>query len=263
MLNVEFTSIIYDKRDGIAKITINRPQALNALNPEVIHEIKRALEDAAGSNDVRVLIITGSGEKAFSAGADIKWMSNCTPLEALTFSQLGQSVLRMIEELDKPVIAAVNGYALGGGCELALACDLVIASENARFGQPEINVGIIPGWGGTQRLTRLVGVKKAKELILTGDVIDAKEAEKLGIVNKVVPREKLMEEAEALAKKLAEKTPIGLRMAKAAINKSLETSLKDGLDYEARLFGLLFTTEDAKEGLKAFLEKRKPTYKGK
>jgi len=255
-----YRNIVYEKSDGIARIIINRPQALNALDAETLGEIKDAVGDAAKSDDVRVLIITGMGEKAFSAGADIKWAMSCDAVKALSLSQLGHEVLRTIEELEKPTIAAVNGYALGGGCELCLACDFVIASENARFGQPEINLGVIPGWGGTQRLPMLIGIRKAKELVLTGEVIDAKEAERIGLVTKVVPANRLMEEAEALARKLMEKPRMALKAAKNALNKSMELPLKDGLDYESRLFALMFATEDAKEGLKAFAEKRKPSW---
>ncbi|PCN50752.1 crotonase [Candidatus Geothermarchaeota archaeon ex4572_27] len=259
---MSYANIIYERRGPIAKITLNRPQVLNALNVETFHELERALREAESDPEVRVVIITGAGDRAFCAGLDLKEVAEKGPLEARELSRLGHRVFRLIENLSKPVIAAVNGYALGGGMELCLSCDLVIASENASFGQAEVNVGLTPGWGATQRLWRIVGVRKAKELILTGDRISAAEAERIGLVNKVVPPGKLMEEAEALAMKLAEKSPVVLKIAKDQINRSLDNTLTAGLDYEADLWSLLFATFDAREGVKAFLEKRRPSYRG-
>ncbi|RLF16008.1 MAG: crotonase [Thermoprotei archaeon] len=259
---MSFTNILYEKKGPIAKITLNRPQVLNALNTETFLELEKALKEAEADPDVKVVVITGAGDKAFCAGLDLKEIAEKSSIEARELSRLGHRVFKLIENLSKPVIAAVNGYALGGGMELCLSCDLAIASENASFGQAEVNVGLTPGWGATQRLWRIVGVRKAKELILTGDRISAAEAERLGIVNKVVPPDKLQEEAEALALKLAEKSPVVLRIAKDQINRSLDLTLTAGLDYEADLWSLLFATFDAREGVKAFLEKRKPSYKG-
>ncbi|MFQ5762822.1 MAG: enoyl-CoA hydratase/isomerase family protein, partial [Candidatus Bathyarchaeia archaeon] len=213
--------------------------------------------------DVRVVILTGAGEKAFSAGADINVFAQLTPMEARTHIELARKITAFIAGMGKPVIAAVNGYAFGGGCELSLACDLVVASENAKFALPEINIGLIPGGGGTQRLPRLVGARKAKELIFTGEPITAQQALELGLVNKVVPADKLMETVRELAGKLAAKSPAILKLAKAAVNHSMESTLTAGLGYEGELFSLCFSTEDQKEGVKAFLEKRKPAFKGR
>ncbi|MCX8204530.1 MAG: enoyl-CoA hydratase-related protein [Candidatus Nezhaarchaeota archaeon] len=246
----------------MAWITINRPQALNALNRQALLELEEALREAGRDPEVRAVILTGAGEKAFCAGLDLKEAAVRTPLEARELSKLGHKVFKLIEELPKPVIAAVSGYAMGGGMELVLSCDLAIASENAVFSQAEVNVGVTPGWGATQRLWRLVGVRRAKMLVLTGDRVSAVEAEKLGIVNRVVPHEKLKEEAEALALKLAEKSPVALRIAKEQLNKALENTLSPGLDYEAEAWSLLFSTHDAHEGVRAFVEKRRPMYKG-
>jgi len=256
-------NIVYEKKDGMAIITINRPEVLNALNKETLLEINSAIVDAEKDVDVKVVIITGAGVRAFCAGADVAELSGRSSIEIMEFIKLGQETFSLIENLSKPVIAAVNGLALGGGCEMALACDLVISSDKAMFGQPEINLGIMPGWGGTQRLMRVVGAKKAKEIVLLGEMIRADEALRIGLVNKVIPAEKLMDEATEIARKLADKSPVAIRFAKLAINKALETGLTDGLEFEKTIFALLYSSEDAKEGLKSFLDKRKPIWKGK
>lgn len=255
-------NILYEKKGPVAWITINRPQALNSLNRQALLELEEAVKRAGEDPGVRVLIITGAGERAFCAGLDLKEAVDKTPLEARELSRLGQRVFRLIEELPKPVIAAVNGYAMGGGMELVLSCDLAIASDNAVFSQAEVNVGVTPGWGATQRLWRLVGARRAKMLVLTGERVSAAEAERMGIVNKVVPPERLREEAEALALRLAEKSPVVLRVAKEQLNKAMENALGPGLDYEAEVWSLLFSTHDAREGVRAFIEKRRPAYKG-
>ncbi|MFQ6000028.1 MAG: enoyl-CoA hydratase/isomerase family protein, partial [Candidatus Bathyarchaeia archaeon] len=248
---------------GVATITINRPKALNAINEETILEILSALDDIRKDENIRVVVITGAGDRAFSAGADITMVKDGGALEARRTSQLGQKLMNEVEDLDKPVIAAINGYALGGGLELAMACDLRIASENARLGQPEINIGLIPGWGGTQRLPRFVGKGLAKEMIFTGRMIDAKTAEQHGLVNKVVPADQLKSAVEELAKELINKPPVAIKLAKELINNSTETSLRIGIRNESEAFGIVGATEDFKEGTAAFLEKRKPKFKGK
>jgi enoyl-CoA hydratase len=260
---MEFKYIIYEKSDGIATITLNRPEALNAFNKEVIEEILKALEDIKADENTRVAILTGAGEKAFSAGADIKAMKGMNALKARELSLMGEKLCNALENLEKPVIAAINGYALGGGLEVAMACDIRIASENARMGQTEINIGLIPGWGGTQRLPRLIGKTKAKELIFTGKIIDAKTAEQLGIVNMVVPADKLKEAVQQFAAELASKAPVALKVAKALINKGSEISLDAAIALEREGFGVVASTEDLQEGVSAFIEKRKPTFKGK
>jgi len=260
--SLAFKNILYDKKDEIATITINRPKALNALNKDALLEIRSAIADAAKDSSIKVVIITGAGTRAFCAGADVAELSGQSPIEITKFIKLGQDTWRLIENFDKPVIAAVNGLALGGGCELVMACDLAVASDQAKFGQPEINLGIMPGWGGTQRLTRLVGIKKAKEIVLLGEMIGSDEALRIGLVNKVVPAEKLMDEVNAIARKLADKSPLALRFAKLAVNKALETSLAEGLEFEKTTFALLYSSEDAKEGINSFLAKKKPVWKG-
>ncbi|RLF15783.1 MAG: crotonase [Thermoprotei archaeon] len=259
-----FANITYEKEDGVAWITINRPKVLNTLNFEAINELALALEDAEKDDNVRVVVLTGAGDKAFCAGIDINQFIALTPIKRREFTlNYRERILNRIRELGKPVIAMVNGYALGAGCELTMTCDLAVASESARFGQPEVNIAAIPGGGGTQLLPRHIGVKKAMELIMTGDMIDAREAERLGIVNKVVPPDKLKEAVKELADKLKSKSPVALKIAKAAVNKSLETLLSAGLAYETEAFTLCSTTEDFNEGVKAFLEKRKPEWKGR
>jgi enoyl-CoA hydratase len=260
---MEFKNTLYEKRDGIATITINRPQAMNALNDETVQELLLRLEDAEKDENVRVIVITGAGEKAFCAGLDLKPMRDINVIKAVETSKLGQKLTLAIEEVGKPVIAAINGYALGGGLELAMACDIRIVSEKARIGQPEVNVGLIPGWGGTQRLPRLVGKGIAKELIFTGKLIDAKTAERIGLVNVVVPSDELMSTVEELTKVIMSKPPIAIRLAKELINSSIETDQGTGLVHEAEAFGILSSTEDYREGVSAFIEKRKPEYKGK
>lgn len=260
---MEFKYIIYEKSEGVATITINRPDALNAFNADVVNEVIQALEDVRADENVRVVVLTGAGEKAFSAGADIKAMKGMNALKARELSQMGEKLCSTIENLEKPVIAAINGYALGGGLEVAMACDLRIASENAKMGQTEINIGLIPGWGGTQRLTRLIGMTKAKELIFTGKMIDAKTAEQLGLVNMVVSQDKFREVVRQFALELAQKAPVALKVAKALINKGSEISLDAAIALEMEGFGVVASTEDLQEGVSAFIEKRKPTFKGR
>jgi enoyl-CoA hydratase len=242
--------------DGAAVVTINRPKALNALNEELLRELHGAFATLSGNDAVQAIILTGSGEKAFVAGADIAAMEPLSALEARRFARLGHEVMRSIESCPKPVIAAVNGFALGGGCELALACDIRIASENARFGQPEVNLGIIPGFGGTQRLARLVGKGVALELILSGEMIDAAEARRIGLVNRVVPGDELLGAARALAEKIIAKGPNAVSLAKEAVVTGLELDLDRACRFEAELFGLCFSSQEQKEGMQAFLEKR-------
>ncbi|MGA2308865.1 MAG: enoyl-CoA hydratase-related protein [Candidatus Bathyarchaeia archaeon] len=260
---MDFKYIIYEKSEGIATITLNRPEALNAFSKEVVEEILQALEDVKNDENVRVVVLTGAGEKAFSAGADIKAMAGMTALKARELSLMGEKLCLALENLEKPVIAALNGYALGGGLEVAMSCDLRVASENARMGQTEINIGLIPGWGGTQRLTRLIGRAKAKELVFTGRMIDAKTAEQLGIINMVAPADKFKETVRQFALELASKAPVAVRVAKALINKGADIGLDSALALEREGFGVVASTEDLKEGVSAFTEKRKPVFKGK
>ena len=260
---MKFRHVIYEKNEGIATITLNRPEALNALSTEVVEEILRAVEDVRTDENIRVVVLTGAGEKAFSAGADIKAMVGMTALKARELSSMGERLCVTLENLEKPVIAAINGYALGGGMEVAMACDLRIASENARMGQTEINIGLIPGWGGTQRLTRLVGMTKAKELVFTGRMIDARTAEQIGLLNMAVPADKFREIVHQLAVDLASKAPVALKVAKALITKGADMSLDAALELEREGFGVIGSTDDLKEGTSAFAEKRKPEFKGK
>ena len=260
---MEFKYIIYEKTDGIATITLNRPEALNAFSKDVADEVLQALEDIRNDENMRVVILTGAGEKAFSAGADIKAMKGMNALKARELSLMGERICNALENLEKPVIAAINGYALGGGLEVAMSCDIRIASENARMGQTEINIGLIPGWGGTQRLTRLIGATRAKELIYSGKIIDAKTAEQLGILNMVVPADKFKETVKQFAAELASKAPVALKVAKALINKGAEISLDAAIALEREGFGVVASTEYLHEGVAAFTEKRKPTFKGK
>ena len=258
-----YNTLLYEKEDGIGIVTINRPTSLNALNEEVFAELHRVFEEIERDAGVRVVILTGSGEKAFVAGSDIVEMQPQSSTEINRFVETVRKASDRIYTLSKPVIGAINGYALGGGCEVAMCCDLRIASENARFGQPEINVGVIPGGGGTQRLTRLIGMTRAKELLYTGDMIDASTALSVGLVNKVVPLDSLMTEAKELAKKLITKSGRILALIKTAVNSGASMSLPDALDHEAQCFALCFATEDQKEGMKAFMEKRKPEFKNR
>lgn len=252
--------IIVETAEKIAILKVNRPDVLNAVNVEAILEIESAMHELNENKDVRVVIITGEG-KSFVSGSDISRLAQMDALAAREYSQIGQRVLFFIENMEKPVIAAVNGYALGSGCEIAMACDIRIASEKAKFGQPEVKLGLIPGHAGTQRLARLVGIGRAKELIFTGDLIDAHEAMRIGLVNKVVPSENLLEEAKNLAKKIIENAgPNAAKIAKTVLNRGMDANLTTACSYEMEAFSILFSTEEAKEGMKAFLEKRKPNW---
>ncbi len=252
-----------ERKDEIAVVIVNRPEKLNALNAATVAELDRAFHELAVDDGVRVVIVTGAGEKAFVAGADIGELARMGPIGGVRISRLGQDAFRYLESMSKPVIAAVNGYALGGGLELALACHVRLASENARFGLPEVKLGIIPGYGGTVRLPRIVGRGRALELILTGEMIDAAEAHRIGLANRVVPQVELMTEAEALAKSMAANGPIALALAIESVNRAQGTTLDDALTLESNLFGLLASTEDMREGMQAFLEKRKAEFKGR
>ncbi len=260
---MSYKNILFEvKEDGVALLTINRPEALNALNPETLEEIDMVLDSIEKNGNVKVLVITGAGDKSFIAGADIKEFPKMNPLQAYKFAEKGQRVFFRLEALPIPVIACVNGFALGGGCELAMSCDFIYASDKAKFGQPEINLGIIPGFGGTQRLARLVGRAKAKELCMTGEMISAEEAKNIGLVAKVFPSEKLLEETLKIASALAQKSQIALRAIKKVIDEGVGMDLRSGCALEANAFGFVFASEDAKEGVSAFIEKRKPNFKG-
>jgi enoyl-CoA hydratase len=257
-----YENVVFEKHGHIATMAFNRPDVLNALNRDVIKEVDSVLDEVIENEDIYVLVITGYG-KAFVAGADIAEMSSMTPVEGRKFAELGLNTFRKLELMEKPAIAAINGFALGGGCELSISCDIRIASEKAKFGQPEVGLGITPGFGGTQRLSRLVGVAKAKELIFTGNIINASEAEKIGLVNKVVPHEELMVEALTLAEKIAGNAQKAVAYSKSAINRGSETDIETGMAVEKDLFGLCFSTEDQKEGMAAFLGKRKAEFKNR
>ncbi len=252
--------IIVTKQEGYAIVQLNRPEVLNALNIKLMEELVGALEELDSDGDIRCIILTGN-EKAFAAGADIKEMADATAVEMLLRDQFAR--WDRIRKLKKPLIAAVSGFALGGGCELVMSCDMVIASETAKFGQPEINIGVIPGAGGTQRLTRAVGKVKAMEMVMTGRMISAEEALRWGLINKVVPVEYYLEEARAWAQEIAAKPPVAIRLAKEAVLKAFDTTIEAGLEFERKNFYLLFASEDQKEGMKAFTEKRKPEWKGR
>lgn len=258
-----YENLLLDIKENIAELTINRPEKLNALNDATFNDLEDALNELKMMDEVAVIIITGAGEKAFVAGADISELNNCNVITGKHFSQKGQRVFNLIENLGKPVIAAVNGFALGGGCELALACHMRTASANAKFGQPEVNLGIIPGYGGTQRLARLINSGRALEYLLTGDMFDSDEAYRLGLVNKVYPPEELMAKTWELAKKIASKGQIAVRMIVNAVASVDELPEKEGMNLEASLFSLCCGTEDFAEGTNAFLEKRKPVFKNK
>jgi enoyl-CoA hydratase len=250
--------------DGrVATVTIDRPDVLNALNTALLEELLATLGDLGGDPGVGVVVLTGEGERSFIAGADIKEMAGKTPLEARAYSELGQEIAHRLETMRKPTIAAVNGYALGGGCEMALACDVRLASENAQFGQPEINLGIIPGWGASQRLARATNIGYAKELILTGRMVDSAEALERGLVQHVYPPAELMPATMRLAAEMASKSPVALYYAKEATNRALHGDIGGNLVHEADLYSLMFSTDDAREGLNAFVEKRQPSFIGK
>lgn len=259
---MNYENLFYEKLDHICTITINRPNALNALNSKVIEELNDAFDHIISDDEIFITIVTGAG-KSFVAGADIVEMKDKTPAEAAKFAELGAVVFRKIELMEKPVIAAVNGFALGGGCELAMACDIRIASEKAKFGQPETGLGIIPGFSGTQRLSRLVGMGKAKELIFTAGMINAFEAEKIGLVNSVVKPEELMDKVLEMAGVILSKGQLAVRFSKTAINRGMETDIETGMLIEKNLFSLCFATDDQKEGMTAFIEKRKANYTNK
>src|SRR5579872_648824 len=258
-----FENIIYDVKDHIARITVNRPTVLNALNNATIAELGTAFEQIASDDEIRALIITGAGEKAFVAGADINELAKQSPVEAKKFSLRTQVYFRRLETMGKPSIAAINGFALGGGCELALSCTMRIASKNARLGQPEVKLGIIPGYGGSQRLARLCGKGIAHELILSGEMISADEALRVGLVNRVVEQAELIPTAESIAKKIAANAPLAVKFAMEAVEHGMEMRQEEGLFLEATLFGLCCATEDMREGTRAFIEKRPAQFKGK
>lgn len=261
---MNFENIIYSKGKGIARIAINRPDKRNALNQGVRLELRQVIKDIEEDESIRVVIVTGAGDKAFIGGADITELKEMTPITCeARASTLGQQLYTDIENLRVPVIAMINGFCLGGGCEIAMCCDIRIASENAKLGQPEINIGLFPGGGGTQRLPRLVGWGRAKELLYTGRIIEAAEAERIGLVDKVVPQDRLESTVNELADTIASKSPLIIRLLKKVINKGMYSNLPDGLSYEKSTFGLCFATEDHNEGIAAFLEKRQPEFKGK
>ncbi|MEG2018621.1 MAG: short-chain-enoyl-CoA hydratase [Clostridium sp.] len=259
---MDYKNIVLEKEKNVAVVKINRPKALNALNSETLKEIDHVIQEISDDEEIYVAILTGEG-RAFVAGADISEMKDLTAIEGKEFSVLGNEVFRRIEKLQKPVIAAVNGFALGGGCELAMACDIRIASVKAKFGQPEAGLGITPGFGGTQRLSRLVGEGIAKELIYTCDIINAEEALRIGLVNKVVEPEVLLDEAKAMANKIAKNAPIAIRQCKAAISKGLQMDIDSAVLYEAEAFGICFATEDQKAGMEAFIEKKDKQFKNR
>jgi enoyl-CoA hydratase len=256
-------NIMYQKKGAFAYVTVNRPKVLNALNKATWADLRTAFEDARDDAAVRGVILTGAGDKAFIAGADISELARVTAFEAEQSSRFGQEVLDLIEDLGKPVIAAVNGFALGGGCETAMACTIRIAAEHAQFGQPEVKLGLVPGGGGTQRLPRLVGKGRALQLILSGGMISAQEAYRIGLVNEIVPAPDLITRAEAILKQISANAPIAVKFALEVTNKGLETSQSEGLLLEASYFGLCAATEDKKEGTSAFLEKRAPQFQGR
>jgi enoyl-CoA hydratase len=260
---VSYETILYAKKAHVAYITLNRPKVLNALNHAALGELKAAFKDASLDDNVRGVILTGAGEKAFIAGADITELARIDAIEAKEFTRAGQAVLNAIENLGKPVIAAVNGYALGGGCETAMACTIRLATEDASFGQPEVKLGVIPGYGGTQRLPRLVGRGRALQLILSGAIIGAQEAYRIGLVNEIVPRTELISRAEAILAQMTANAPLAIRFALEAVNEGLETSQAEGLFIESSLFAICAASEDKKEGTAAFVERRAAQFKGR
>lgn len=260
---MDYENIIVETRDEIGYVTVNRPKVMNALSIATVKELMEAFEVLRADEGVKVIILTGAGEKSFVAGADIKEFQSLCPDEARDYAKRGQKLLSLIERLGKPVIAAVNGFALGGGCEIAMACTFRVASDNAKLGQPEVTLGLIPGYGGTQRLPRLVGKGRAMEMILSGKLIDAATGASWGLVNRVVPQAELMETCEKLAKTIALQAPIAIKYCLEAVNSGVNLTLEEGQVLEADLFGLVFATLDCKEGTAAFVEKRKPDFKGK
>src|SRR6266852_6034717 len=256
-------NVLYEKKGDTAYVTVNRPRVLNALNRATWEDLRTAFEEARADPSVRGVILTGAGDKAFIAGADIGELAHVTAVEAERSSSYGQAVLDLIENLGKPVIAAVNGFALGGGCETAMACTIRVVSEHAKFGQPEVTLGLIPGGGGTQRLPRLVGKGRALQLILSGEMINAQEACRIGLVNEVVPAAEVIARAESILKRIFANAPVSVRFSIEAVNKGLETSLAEGQSLEACLFGLCAGTEDKSEGTEAFLQKRAPHFQGR
>ncbi len=260
---MNYENLLYEKRENVAIITINRPKVLNALNRRTMEELDAAVSAVLADPDIRATVLTGAGDKAFVAGADIKELAELTPVGGRDYGLFGQSVLNRIENSPKPFIAAVNGFALGGGCELALACHLRLAAENAHLGQPEVKLGLIPGYGGTQRLARLVGKGRALQLVMTGEHIPAAEAKRIGLVNEVVPQPDLLDTAISWAHKIAVNAPLAIRFAIEAVNHGLDMTLPEGLYLEATLFSLCCTTEDMKEGTRAFLEKRPAKFTGR
>jgi len=260
---MSYQNILYEKNNGIAKITFNRPKVLNALDRQTVEELRASLEDARDDAAVRVLILTGAGEKAFVAGADIGQLAEQTPVGGKEFSLYGQAVFHLLETIGKPSICAINGFALGGGCELALACSMRIASRNAKLGQPEVKLGILPGYGGSQRLARLCGKGAAHELCLTGEMITAEEALRIGLVNHLYEPAELLPAAEAMARKIIANAPLAVKFAMEAIERGSEMPLEEGLFLEATLFGVACATEDMREGTRAFLEKRPAAFKGR
>lgn len=260
---MNFENILLEKKNSLAYVTVNRPKVLNALNMATMEELRAAFHDIKNDASTRVVIMTGAGEKAFIAGADIGELAKHDPVSAKAYTHRGQSVLNLIENLGKPVIACINGFALGGGCEIAMACTMRLASENAKLGQPEVKLGIIPGYGGTQRLPRLVGKGIAMQLVLSGEMISAQEAHRIGLINEVVAAAELIPRAEAIAQKIIANAPLAVQYTMEAVNRGVEMTLAEGLFLEATLFGVSCATEDKKEGTTAFLEKRPAQFKGK
>jgi enoyl-CoA hydratase len=260
---MRYEHLLYEVKDQIARITVNRPNVLNALNRKTVEELGQSLEAARHDDSVRVVIVTGAGEKSFVAGADINELAKRTAVDGPDFARLGQEVLHRLETMGKPSIAAINGFALGGGCELALACTMRVAGKNAKFGQPEVKLGILPGYGGTQRLPRLCGKGVAHEMILTGEMITAEEALRVGLVNRVVEQAELLSTAETIAKKIIANAPLAVKYAMEAVEHGVEMSQEEGLNLEAALFGLCCATDDMREGTRAFLEKRPAEFQGR
>ena len=261
-IRMTFKNLLVERDEPVALVTFNRPKVLNALNSETLDEFSQVLRELRDDATIRCVVLTGAGEKAFVAGADIKELAVQTPVSGRNHARRGQQIFDLVENLGKPVIAAINGYALGGGCELAMACTIRLAAETAKIGQPEIELGLIPGYAGSQRLPRLVGKGRALELLLTGEHIDAREAWRIGLVNQVLPPDQLLDKALALARHLGTKAPVAIEYILNAVNSGLNMPFEKAVDYEATLFGLVASTEDMREGTQAFLEKRKPRFKG-